>query len=151
MPIPIKIQQKSFVVPESGDPCELWIGYYKQLKKHTGTNNARMLWLVTWKSNGDASCATNPRFHRWLRKNRIDVSNAATRTMADISSIGSNVMGLGKNLSGFLSLGVPITLGFLLIIIGIVLWNTSKKADVTDLAMLSPVGRGASALKLLQK
>ncbi len=152
MPIEINIQNKLYIVPESNDPCELWVGYFNTLKAAVGTTNARTIWLVTWKTNGSSSCTTNVNFNRWLQKNKIDVSSAATRAIADASEIGSNFMGLGKNLSKVASIAVPITLSLLLALIGLILWNTAKKADATDLAMLTPVGKSVGAgFKFLNK
>lgn len=145
MPIEINIENKSFLVPESNDPCELWVGYFNALKAAVGATHARTIWLVTWKTNGSSSCTTNGNFNKWLTKNKIDVSTAATRAIADASEIGSNFMGLGKNLSKVASIAVPITLSLLLAMIGLILWNTAKKADVTDLAMLTPVGKSVGA------
>lgn len=141
MPIGIKIQNTSFVVPESGDPCEIWVNYYNSLKAKLGTANARTIWLVTWKNNGASSCTTNASFNNWLQKNKIDVSSAATRAIADASAIGSNFMGLGKNLSKVASIAIPVTLTLLLSMIALVLWNTAKKTEVGDLAKLTPVGK----------
>ncbi|WP_027393164.1 hypothetical protein [Aquimarina latercula] len=152
MPIEINIQNKALLVPEPSDPCELWVGYFNSLKAALGTNNARTIWLVTWKTNGSSSCTTNGDFNRWLKKNKIDVSSAATRAIADASEIGSNFMGLGKNLSKIASVAVPVTLTFLLAIIALILWNTAKKADVTDLAAITPMGRSVGAgIKFLNK
>jgi hypothetical protein len=72
----------------------------------------------------------------------------ATRTIADLSEIGGNLFGLGKNLTKILSIGVPIILAVTLIGIIAMLRNTTKNADVSDLAMLTPAGR---SLKLLGK
>lgn len=152
MPIEINIQNKSYIVPESNDPCELWVGYFNALKATVGTTNARTIWLVTWKTNGSYSCTTNGDFNKWLKKNRIDVSSAATRAIADASEIGSNFMGLGKNLSKVVSIAVPVTLTLLLAVIGLILWNTAKKTDATDLAMLTPMGRSiGGGIKFLNK
>ncbi|WP_024772900.1 hypothetical protein [Aquimarina macrocephali] len=152
MPIEIDIQNKKFLVPESGDPCELWVTYFNSLQKTVGSTNAKMLWLVTWKSNGNASCTTNSDFNHWLKKNGIDVSSAATRTIADISKMGSNLSGLGKNLTGLLSWGIPLTLGFLLVVIGSILWKSSKQMDIKDVAMRTPIGRSTKgALQLLRR
>lgn len=152
MPIEINIQNKSYIVPESNDPCELWVGYFNTLKATVGTTNARTIWLVTWKTNGSSSCTTNGDFNKWLKKNRIDVSSAATRAIADASEIGSNFMGLGKNLSKVVSIAVPVTLTLLLAVIGLILWNTAKKTDATDLAMLTPMGRSiGGGIKFLNK
>ncbi|TPN87126.1 hypothetical protein [Aquimarina algicola] len=152
MPIEINIQNKLFVVPESNDPCLLWVDYFNALKTAVGIANARTIWLVTWKTNGSSSCTTNGDFNRWLKKNKIDVSNAATRAIADASEIGSNFMGLGKNLSKVASIAVPVTLTLLLAVIGMILWNTAKKADVTDLAMLTPMGKSiGGGIKFLNK
>ena len=152
MPVEIKIEKKTFLVPESGDPCELWVGYFNSLKSALGTENARTVWLVTWKTNGSSSCTTNVNFNRWLQKNKIDVSSAATRSIADISAISSNFMGLGKNLSKVASVAIPVVLSFLLALIGMILWNTAKKADASDLAMLTPMGRSVGAgIKFLNK
>jgi len=152
MPIEIKIQNKSFLVPESNDPCELWVGYFNSLKADLGTSNARTLWLVTWKTNGSSSCTTNGNFNRWLKKNNMDVSSAATRAIADASEIGSNFMGLGKNLSKVAAIGIPVTLVLILTVIGTILWNTGKNANVKDLAMLTPMGRSiGGGFKVLNK
>ena len=151
MPFEINIQNKTFLVPESDDPCELWVGYFNRLKKEVGVENARSIWLVTWKTNGSSSCTTNGDFNAWLKKNKIDVSSAATRAIADASEIGSNFMGLGKNLSKVASIAVPATLGLLLLTIGVILWNTAKKADVSDVAELTPMGRAVGGIKLINK
>ncbi len=151
MPIEVHIQNKSFLVPEPGDPCELWVGYFNSLKADLGTNNARTIWLVTWKTNGSSSCTTNGKFNAWLVKNKIDVSSAATRAIADASQIGSNFMGLGKNFSKIASIALPATLTMILVIIGLVLWNTAKKADITDIADYPPMGKSiGSGIKFLK-
>lgn len=150
MPIEVHIQNKSFLVPEPDDPCELWVGYFNSLKADLGIHNARTIWLVTWKTNGSSSCTTNGKFNAWLVKNKIDVSSAATRAIADASQIGSNFMGLGKNLSKIASIALPATLTLILVIIGLVLWNTAKKADVTDIADYTPMGKSiGSGIKFL--
>ena len=141
MAIEITVGKKSFVVPESGDPCDLWRGYILKLKKETGYENAKMLWLITWSKNGSTSCTTNAEFNRFLRKNEIDVSSASTRAVADISAVGSNVLGMGRNLTKVFSLGLPITLGLILLAILVVLFNTAKDADASDLASLYPASK----------
>ena len=152
MPVEIKIDNKTFLIPESNDPCELWVGYFNTLKNVVGNDHARTIWLVTWKTNGSASCTTNSSFNSWLHKNKIDVSSAATRAIADASEIGSNFMGLGKNLSKIASIALPVTLTLLLAIIGLILWNTAKKVDASDVAMLTPMGRSVGAgIKFLNK
>lgn len=152
MPIQINIENTLIVVPEASDPCELWVNYFNTLKAKVGTQHAKTIFLVTWQKNGSAICTTNASFNTWLKKNDIDVSNAATRAIADVMEIRSNFIGLGKNLTKVASFAVPTVLAFSLVIIGMILWNTAKKADVTDLAMLTPTGRTAgTALKLLGK
>jgi len=148
MAIAIKIEEGHFLLPESNDPCSLWISYYQKLVKEVGKNNARMLWLITWKSNGAISCATNPTFNRWLLKNELDISNMATRTIADLSEIGGNVLGMGKNLTKILSIGIPVVLAVILVSVIVIIRNSSKNVDLEDLAMLTPAGR---SLKLLGK
>ena len=74
MAFQLDIEYKRFMVPESGDPCELWISFYGQLQKAVGSSKARQLWLVSWKANGDVSCTTSPSFINWMQKNKIDVS-----------------------------------------------------------------------------
>jgi hypothetical protein len=148
MAIQVNIDNRIFLVPEADDPCDFWTSYYAKLKRELGKENAKMVWLITWKSNGSASCTTSPNFNKWLNQNNLDVSNMATRTIADLSEIGGNLFGLGKNLTKILSIGVPIILAVTLIGIIAMLRNTTKNADVSDLAMLTPAGRG---LKLLGK
>ncbi|WP_010178107.1 hypothetical protein [Aquimarina agarilytica] len=148
MAIQINIENRIFLVPEADDPCDFWTSYFTKLKSELGQENAKMIWLITWKSNGSTSCTTSPNFNKWLHKNNLDVSNMATRTIADISEIGGNIFGLGKNLTKILSIGVPVILAVVLVGIIVLLRNTSKNADLSDVAMLTPAGRG---LKLLGK
>lgn len=146
MAIQIQVEKHIFLIPEADDPCDFWTSYYKLLKKKLGTANAKMIWLVTWKSNGSLYCTTSPNFNAWLKKNDLDVSTAATRTIADVTEIGGNILGLGKNITKILSIGVPIILTVVLIGILIVLKNTAKNTNVKDLAMLTPAGRGVKLL-----
>lgn len=141
MAIEIEVGKKSFFIPEANDPCDLWRSYFLKLKKETGYENAKMLWLITWSKNGAVSCTVNSEFNQFLKKHQIDVSSASTRAMADISAIGSNFLGMGKNLTKLFSFGLPLTLGLVLVAILIVLFNTAKDADASDLAMLHPAGR----------
>lgn len=143
MALEVEIQKRVFLIPEPGDPCDIWRAYYSRLKREVGKENARMIWLVTWSKNGDTTCTTNSEFNSFLAKNEIDVSIAATRAVADISAIGGNILGLGKNLTKVLSIGIPVTLGVILIAILMFLLRTSKKVDVKDVAMLHPAGRTA--------
>ena len=148
MAIQVNIDNRIFLVPEADDPCDFWTSYFTKLKSELGQENAKMIWLITWKSNGSASCTTSPKFNKWLNQNNLDVSNMATRTIADLSEIGGNIFGLGKNLTKILSIGVPVILAVVLVGVIVLLKNSAKNADVSDLAMLTPAGRG---LKLLGK
>jgi len=148
MAIQINVDNRIFLVPEADDPCDFWTSYFAKLKSEIGQENAKMIWLITWKSNGSASCTTSPNFNKWLNQNNLDVSNMATRTIADLSEIGGNIFGLGKYLTKILSIGVPVILAVVLVGVIVLLKNSAKNADVSDLAMLTPAGRG---LKLLGK
>ena len=147
MAIQATAYHKTFLIPETNDPCAIWVGYYSKLKQDVGSDNAKMLWLITWKAKGATSCLTNPSFNNWLIKNKIDISNIATRTISDLSEIGGNFLGMSKNLTKAISIGVPIVLGVVLIGGIILLRNTVKNANLTDLAMLTPVGKGLKLLK----
>ena len=148
MSIQVNVDNRIFLVPEADDPCDFWTSYFTKLKSEIGQENAKMIWLITWKSNGSMSCTTSPNFNKWLNQNNLDVSNMATRTISDLSEIGGNLFGLGKNLTKILSIGVPVILAVVLVGIIVLLRNTSKNADLSDVAMLTPAGRG---LKLLGK
>lgn len=148
MAIQVKLDNRIFLIPEVDDPCDFWTSYFAKLKSELGKENAKMIWLITWKTNGSATCTTSPNFNKWLQKNNLDVSNMATRTISDLSEIGGNLFGLGKNLTKILSIGVPVILGIVLVGIIVLLRNSTKNTDITDLAMLTPAGRG---LKLLSK
>lgn len=143
MAIEIEVKRRKFLIPESGDPCDMWRAYFTKLKKEVGHENAKMLWLITWSQNGSVSCTTNADFNKFLKRNAIDVSSAGTRAVADISAIGGNILGLGKNLTKVLSIGIPIALVSVLVVILIILFNTAKKTDASDVAMLHPAGRAA--------
>ena len=153
MAIAITVTNKQFLIPETGDPCELWRAYFTQLKKELGTENARMIWLITWGKNGNNGCTTNAEFNRFLKQQKIDVSSAATRAVADVTAMGSGLLGLGKNLTNVLSIGVPIALSAILLVIILLLFNTARKSDATDLAMVLPAGKvakGMGAIKMLK-
>ena len=141
MAIHIEFENKPLLIPQANDPCDLWISYFKQLEKLLGGTNAKMIWLITWKSNASVSCTTSPVFNKWLKKQKLDVSNIASQSIADLSEIGSNLFGLGKQLSKILSIGIPIVLAVVLISIIVILRNTTKNTDVTDLTALTPTGR----------
>ena len=147
MAIEITLKKRTFFIPESGDPCDLWKTYFDTLKKQVGTTNARYLWLVTWNANGDVSCTTNAEFNRFLKRNEIDVSSAATRAVADVSAIGGNLLGLGKNLTKVLSIGIPVALGGILVVILMILLKTGQSADAKDLAQFTPMGKAAKLVK----
>lgn len=148
MAIQVNLDNRIFLIPEADDPCDFWTSYFAKLRSELGRENAKMIWLITWKANGSNACTTSPNFNKWLQKNDLDVSNMATRTIADLSEIGGNLFGLGKNLTKILSIGVPVILGVVLVGIIVLLRNSTKNANVTDLTMLTPAGRG---LKLLSK
>jgi hypothetical protein len=148
MAIQVNVDNRIFLVPEADDPCDFWTSYFAKLKSEIGQENAKMIWLITWKTNGSTSCTTSPNFNKWLNKNNLDVANMATRTISDLSEIGGNLFGLGKNLTKILSIGIPVILAAVLVSIIVLLRNTSKNADLSDVAMLTPAGRG---LKLLGK
>lgn len=139
----LTVDNKTFFIPGKDSPCDQWKQYYSQLRSAVGSRHAKTIWLLTWKHNGTISCMTNAAFNRWMEKHGITVSNAATKAIADVSSIGDHMLGLGKNLTGILSYGIPILIGGVVVTLLILLYNTAKKGDVSTLAMLSPAGRAA--------
>lgn len=140
------IDKKIFLIPDAGSPCDAWRVYFDKLQNAVGKANAKVIWLTTWNKNGSLSCTTNAEFNTFLKKNDIDVSTAATRAVADISAIGGNILGLGKNVSKILSIAMPVLLASIVTAIVIVLIKTSKKADVMDIAMLATGGVGRIAI-----
>lgn len=139
----LKVENTTLYVPDSSSPCETWKTYFAQLKGAVGKSNARTLWLFTWDQAGDTGCTTSSDFNRWLKANGLDVSNAATRALADVSGLGEHMLGLGKNLTKVVSLGVPVLLAIIVLVVGITLVRVGKNADLGDLAMLTPAGRVA--------
>lgn len=148
MAIQVHVDNRIFLIPEAGDPCAFWTSYYTRLKSELGSANAKMIWLMTWKSNGATRCTTSPQFNTWLKKHDLDVSNMATRTIADLSEIGGNMFGLGKNLTKVLAVGLPVLLAVILVSVIVLLQKSAKTIELSDIAMLTPAGRG---LKLLGK
>lgn len=133
----VKVRDKVWEIPESNSACEQWRIYFDQLKKDLGEENARLVWLITWQINGSTSCTTNSEFNAWLRQHEIDVSSAATRAVADASSIGGNILGLGKNLTKMISVGVPVVLGLVLMVVLYALYKTVKEVSVGDLVKVA--------------
>ena len=146
----ITIDKKIFLIPEAGSPCDTWRVYFEKLQNAVGKENAKVLWLTTWSKNGSLSCTTSAEFNQFLKKNDIDVSTAATRTIADVSAIGGNILGMGKNITKVLSIAMPVLMASIITAIIIVLIKTSKKVDVVDLAMLATGGVGRLALAAKQ-
>ncbi len=147
----ITVDKKIIVVPDPGSPCDAWKVYFDTLRQMVGKDNAKNIWLATWKFNGALSCTTNADFNQFLKKNQIDVSIAATRAIADVSAIGGNILGLGKSLSKMLAIGVPVLLGSVFLVVIILLAKAAKKTDVIDLALLATGGEAALAAKHLGK
>lgn len=148
MALQISVENHFFLIPEADDPCEFWTSYFVKLKKELGQDNAKMIWLITWKTNGATTCTTSPRFNAWLLSNDLDVTTMATRSIADLSEIGGNLFGLGKNLTKLLSIGVPVVLTLLLVGVLMVLRNSTKSATLQDAISLLP---GGNVLKQLKK
>ncbi len=138
---------QDIIIPESSSECPEWTAYFKKLEDRFGEENARLVWLKTWQVNGSTSCTTKPEFLVFLKKHNIDVSNVATKAIADISEIGGNIMGLGKNITKILSIGIPVTLGLVVLIILYFIFKTAKSVDVKDIANLTPEGRIATMIK----
>lgn len=142
----ITIDQKIFIIPDSGSACDAWKVYFEKLKDQVGKENARIVWLMTWSKNGSTSCTTNEDFNKFLKKNEIDVSSAATRAIADMSAIGGNILGLGKTLSKVIAIAAPVLFSSIIIIVIMLLVKTARKADVVDLALLASGGAGRAVL-----
>jgi len=130
----ISAGKHTIYIPTTESPCEMWKGYFTSLKKIVGQENAKLIWLVTWQQNGAVSCTTNADFNRWLAGNSIDVSSAATRAVADLSKVGQNILGLGKRITGILSVGLPIVLAIALILVLIMVYNSTRKTGRISLA-----------------
>ena len=146
----IRVNNITVIIPDKNSPCDLWRSYFNQLRSLFGISNAKNIWLLTWSKNGQASCTTNPEFNKWLGKEGIDVSNAATKTIADFNAIRNNIFGLGKGITKVISIGVPIVLTIVLIGIIMAIYNSSKKLKVEDVAAAFPQGRAALALKAIK-
>ena len=141
----LTVGNKTIHIPDKGSSCQLWKTYYKELL-HYGRNTAKTAWLLTWNENGSSSCTTNADFNKWLKRNDIDVSSAATRAVADLSAIQGNILGFGKKLSGVASVTPLILIAAGLgtsVLLFIILYNTIKKNDVDagDVAALFPQTR----------
>jgi len=124
-------------IPTPNSPCDLWKTYLQQLQKEVGKENAKVLWLMTWQENGAVSCTTNPSFNDFLKRNGIEVSNLATKAIAESSELGMNILGLGKRLSKFISIGVPIALTGALAVILFMLFKTAKETDAKAIIKLA--------------
>lgn len=132
---------QDIIVPESSSECSEWQIYFDKLTKKFGATNARMIWLKTWAVHGSTSCTTNPAFLKFVQKNEIDVSNSATRAVADVSQIGSNILGLGKSVTKALEIGIPVVLVAGISVFLYMIFKTARKTEPKDLIALTPAGR----------
>ena len=143
----INIDSIALVVPQKNDPCDLWITYFDRLQQLVGKSHAKTLWLITWKSERAIGCTTRPAFNNWLSKKGIDVSNLATRTIADVSAIQGNIFGLGKSLTKVLAIGAPLLLIALIVGVFMVGKKAVSASDQVDIASLTPLGKATKLLK----
>ena len=147
MAFEIQVKNKKFLIPEEHDQRDTWKVYFDKLKAAVGHEYAKMLWLITWEENGSTSFTTNADFNKFLKKNDIDVSNASTRAIADVSAIGGNLLGMGKKMTKVISIAAPIVLSLVLIALLVMIFNTAKKGDISTIAHVHPVGRKLNTLK----
>jgi len=137
----------SLVVPQKDDPCDLWITYFDRLQQAVGKSHAKTVWLITWQSQGAISCTTRPAFNSWLSRKGLEVSNLATRTIADVSAIQGNLFGLGKSLTKVLAVGVPLLLVAILVGVFVVGKKAVTSADQIDITDLTPLTKATKLLK----
>ena len=150
MAFKITVNNTQFLVPTSSDPCELWRGFYIDLKRKVGPVNARKVWLFVWSYNGSDLCTTSTGFNRFLKANKIDVSSAATRSFAHLVKTGENFLSLSSGLTKALSVAIPITLAAALIIAIVIAFNLSRQKNLSNLTSLASGGK-LSGLKALVK
>lgn len=146
----IVVNKKIFFIPDKGAPCDTWKVYFDKLKSSVGKDNAKIIWLMTWKENGSSSCTTNADFNQFLKRNEIDVTSAATRAVADITAITGNFLGMGKRLTKVMSIGVPVVFACILLAVVMLLLKTARKNDAVDIALLASGGIGQAALTAKQ-
>lgn len=142
----LTVGSRIFLIPDQGSPCDTWRVYFEKLKSQVGSDNAKIIWLMTWDKNGSTQCTTNADFNKFLKRNDIDVSSAATRAIADLSEIGGNILGMGKTMSKLLSIGAPLIFGTVLVTVVLLLLKAAKKTDAIDVALLASGGVGHAAL-----
>jgi hypothetical protein len=142
---------EDILIPESGSPCDTWKVYFTKLKKKCGADTARNIWLYTWSVNGSTSCTTNEGFNKFLKQHEIDVSTSATRVVADMGSIGENIMGSFKTMSKIVPVVAGITMIAVLGTVLFILFRTAKEVKPTDIVALVPQGRAAMVAGKLLK
>ncbi len=147
MAIQMTFDQYTLVIPQQQDPCPLWQQYFRQLQAMVGKQRAKVLWLVTWQANGRAICTTEASFNQWLTQQQIDVSTTVSRNIAQLGTVGENLLGLSVGVSNVLRLAIPTVLVFVLLLLGYWVWNVSRTTSPLELASLAtPMGRVLNAL-----
>ncbi len=145
----ITVRNKTYLIPDSSSHKEQWKIYLDTLRKVTGFANAKQIWLVTWQANGNTLLTTDAEFNQWAKRHDIDVSNAATRAVADISKMGGNLLGLGKNITKMIQVGIPVTAGIILLLVVLFAAKTVKNTDIKDVVQMTPVGKGLQLQKAI--
>ena len=148
----IHLANDTFIIPAKQSPCTAWQHYYDQLKKEFGKQFAASAWLMSWQKNGSQLCTTDAAFNKWLASIKIDVSNTATRAIADISDIGSNILGTGKSLSAVVAAlpkillfgGVSLLLLFMYLIFSSI---KNQKLGISDIAGMHPAALLAKSIQ----
>ena len=139
----IQVAQTNYIIPGKDSPCNAWQHYYSQLRKAFGKQFAASAWLLTWQKNGSQLCTTDAAFNKWLVSNQIDVSTTATRAVADLSDIGSNILGTGKSLSSVVSAlpkillfgGISVLLLFIYLVFNSI---KNQQLSLSDIAGIHP-------------
>lgn len=133
---------KTWEIPDADSPCQSWTIYFEELEQAFDTLEARKTWLLTWQHQGNTTCTMNAGFNEWFAGKGIDVSNAATRTIASTAAVVENVAGLSANLTGLLKKGVPVILVGAAAFIAYQVYQTVKSGNGLPLGVLKKTPAG---------
>jgi len=137
-------------IPNKDSACESWKFYYEALSKKYGSTNAREAWLYSFNQNGNSSCTKDKKFNAWAVKNKVGVADGVDKAIAGVSGVGQNIIGGISSLTGLAPKLAAVALTGGVLISLFLIYRMAKKAEISDVVSVLPVGRVASLAKQLK-
>jgi hypothetical protein len=127
-------------MPNKNSSGDVWIEWFKILKRAMGKKQASAIWLKAWYMRaGTGSSASTASLRTYMSEQGIDIDKTTAESIGDTVSSGADFVG------DFLKTGTWIGVGLLAVIavgIGVAVLNIAKKSGT----IASDVAKGYSGM-----